>query len=330
MKKTIFFFLSEYRITCLGNLFNNAYNKFNLIPITSLDTNIEQQIYNLTLQYPERFKVIYSDNYYIETRKGQKRIFWNNELRNSPPPTQLEEMDQALWMVFNPLAGNANKLFMLYPSIASESKPLSSPSIVYIGEIKKEISTLARTVFKEHFPRIINNYLLIDELVASLKLCIDKRYEIYGELKALLRIHCINLIKNKFPNKVILIGDDWKAYHEDALPNNYDKAYKQQLYQGNICLDIGSWSGSSSLYPRSIEILESGGILIQLKQIDSKIYTTAFQKLAIANNDIELISRINRLLNWGWNRKKYYKELRINFQNSVEMQENFLESLFSN
>ena len=34
----------------------------------------------------------------------------------------------------------------------------------------------------------------------------------------------------------------------------------KKIYKGNICLDTGSIMGSLSLYPRSIQILESGEI----------------------------------------------------------------------
>ena len=40
---------------------------------------------------------------------------------------------------------------------------------------------------------------------------------------------------------------------------NLNKVNK--IYKGNLCLDTGSIMGSRSLYPRSIQILESGGLL---------------------------------------------------------------------
>ena len=46
----------------------------------------------------------------------------------------------------------------------------------------------------------------------------------------------------------------------------------QSLYNGNICLDLGSSSGSLTLYPRSIEIIESGGLIFATQTIGFKIY----------------------------------------------------------
>ena len=44
----------------------------------------------------------------------------------------------------------------------------------------------------------------------------------------------------------------------------------KKIYKGNICLDLGSMLGSISLYSRSNQIIESGGLIIQSFQNDSR------------------------------------------------------------
>ena len=53
---------------------------------------------------------------------------------------------------------------------------------------------------------------------------------------------------------------------------NFKSKKIREIYNGNICLDLGSSSGSITLYPRSIEIIENGGLLLQLKQADLNPY----------------------------------------------------------
>ena len=44
----------------------------------------------------------------------------------------------------------------------------------------------------------------------------------------------------------------------------------KSFYDGNICLDFLAKDGDQLLYPRSIEILESGGVLFQIETENSK------------------------------------------------------------
>ena len=57
---------------------------------------------------------------------------------------------------------------------------------------------------------------------------------------------------------------------------NLDKVKK--IYKGNICLDTGSIMGSLSLYPRSIQILESGGLLCKLNKMTHSKFGVIYLK----------------------------------------------------
>ena len=81
-----------------------------------------------------------------------------------------------------------------------------------------------------------------------------------------------------------------------------------EIYKGNICVDLGSIAGSLSLYPRSIDIIESGGILLQSRQSD-------FQNIwsNTKNHNNFLFTNFNELffiLNKIFRNKNLIKELR--------------------
>ena len=79
---------------------------------------------------------------------------------------------------------------------------------------------------------------------------------------------------------------------------NYDYKYLKKLYKGNICLDLGSVEGSSSFYPRSNQIIESGGLILQNKQSDfQKEWESLKNKLLfwdLRNNSIPGNSNTNK------------------------------------
>jgi len=104
------------------------------------------------------------------------------------------------------------------------------------------------------------------------------------------------------------------------LPNEYDLSKNSNLYNGNICVDLGSISGSLSLYPRSINIIESGGLLIQQEQNDTNIiWKQKYIKINFFRNYKSLFSSINFFLNNDIMFKKYLVAQKKNFNNSEEL-----------
>ena len=100
------------------------------------------------------------------------------------------------------------------------------------------------------------------------------------------------------------------------------------MYKGNICLDLGSVEGSISLYSRSNQIIESGGLIIQNIQNDSqKIWNNLHDKILFKNLS-DLISLIETLLS----NKEYcsilLKEIYENFINSNKLIEDSLDKVF--
>ena len=101
------------------------------------------------------------------------------------------------------------------------------------------------------------------------------------------------------------------------------------MYKGNIGLDLGSLAGSISLYPRSIQIIESGGLIIQSTQKDSnKVWKNLHDKI-LFNNISGLISLVEKLLN----NKQYcltlLQEISENFRHSDRSIENNLDKIIN-
>ena len=101
------------------------------------------------------------------------------------------------------------------------------------------------------------------------------------------------------------------------------------MYKGNICLDLGSIEGSISLYPRSIQIVESGGLIIQSIQSDNKKVWKNIHNKILFNNLSDLISLIEKLLD----NKNYsftlLQEISENFRHSDKFIEKSLDKTFN-
>ena len=138
----------------------------------------------------------------------------------------------------------------------------------------------------------------------------DKIHNVYIALKSLIRLYVIKEINKKFKNDLIVVGSDWTEYIKNSAASNQDINYIRDLYSGNICLDFGSRWGDNALYPRSIEIIESGGFLLQSLKPDSNKAFGHLKNFNTFNSVKDLIKKIKiykknyNLLNSNY--KKFY------------------------
>ena len=156
------------------------------------------------------------------------------------------------------------------------------------------------------------------------------------KLKLLLRYEVVKSLKNKFDNQMEIIGNDWSNYPIKSSPSpeigskeyNLKKIYN--IYKGNICLDLGSLVGSISLYHRSMQIIEAGGLIIQSNQIDSKeTWGNLYDKL-IFNNINEGILMIEKILYDDEYCSFLFNEIYNKFNKSDKLMEQSLDKVFSN
>ena len=228
---------------------------------------------------------------------------------------------------------NSNdNVFQLYPIIKKETKFIRNKKIIYISSFKLKKPEISSKHWEKHEEKIVKNLTLIDNnqfWVNSFNSVYDdhEKFVIYRDFKINLRMLIVKNIFNNFKNNFQLYGTDWKDYFKEAYANIEKKKTIQDLYSGNICLDLGSISGSLSLYPRSIEIIESGGYLLQLRQSDSKQIFGKYEDCFTFSDLNDLNKKIKTLEEDFELYKSQLKSLRKIFQNSknnIEKQLDFI------
>ena len=134
---------------------------------------------------------------------------------------------------------------------------------------------------------------------------------------------------------MIIIGNDWIDYklksktspaigsREYNLKNIYD------IYKGNICLDLGSLVGSISLYHRSLQIIEAGGLVVQSTQVNSKEIWKNLNDKIVFNNINDGILLIEKLLNNKKLSSDLYDDIYKKFHKSENLIEKSLDKIFS-
>ena len=75
------------------------------------------------------------------------------------------------------------------------------------------------------------------------------------------------------------------------------KKFFEKYYKGNLCVDFLAKDGEEALYPRSIEIIESGGILVQIKTKESKNLYEHLENEITFNNKREMVENLTNLIN---------------------------------
>ena len=246
-------------------------------------------------------------------------------------PSNFRNLNNNFVTINNPLLQN-NKTFQIYPINIRKARIQENLKIIYMSRINIETSLEENNIWKEYKKQFLEDFSLIDnkkiwEKIYPYNNKELKKFNLYKKLKLLLRFEIIKNIKTRFDKKLNLIGDDWSLFF-NSLPSNYNIKKIKKIYKGNICLDLGSMLGSNSLYSRSNQIIESGGLIIQSCQNDSqKIWGDLHDKILFKNLP-GLISLIEKLLN----NKKYcftlLHEIYENFKDSNKFIEKSLDKVF--
>ena len=184
-------------------------------------------------------------------------------------PKHLRKLNNNFTNIKNPITKNG-RIFQIYPINIIKTKTKKDIKIIFISNIKIKKNTDVNKIWNKNKNNLLKKFDLIDSVNFwnNHIYNVDEQYKffIYKQIKSLLRLEIIKLFKKKFKNKMIIIGNDWKKFHINSLKNNYHSKFAKEMYNGNICLDTGSIEGSASLYPRSIQIIETGGLILQKKK----------------------------------------------------------------
>ena len=215
-------------------------------------------------------------------------------------PSNLLNLNNNIVAIKHPLLKN-NKIFQIYPINIKKNKMNEDIKIIFMSSIKLETNEEESSFWKAHKEKILNNFAILDDkhfwqnnLPNKSLLEINRFYRI---TKTLLRFEIVTYLKKIYDKKFILIGDDWKKYSFDSLKSNYDSKKNKKIYKGNICLDTGSLEGSSSLYPRANQIIESGGLIVQNYALDASEHWKDLKQDLLFKNFDELRNIIDKLIN---------------------------------
>ena len=246
-------------------------------------------------------------------------------------PSNLTTYDNNIVTIKHTLLQNKN-IFQIYPIDLDKNKIKKNLKIVYVSSINLEFETDKKKFWEENKEKILEDFTIIDNkkfLVSKLN---DKNlYEInsyYRAIKSYLRFEIVSYLKKKLKEKFLLIGDDWKKYSFDALNSNYNIKQNKKIYKENICLDLGCIEGSSSFYSRSNQIIESGGLIIQSKQMDGIEKWGQLSKDIIFKDFNSLNFIIDKILNNNHNANKILTKIFDHFLNSHINLEKTLKKYF--
>lgn len=322
MKKYYFFFIFKYRFRRAA--FNNFLKLKKIKNYRIIDLSgpfkyflLSKILIKIVQIFPKNFDniVLVSCDGIPFIKKNAVNIWFGGTSLKIPKEFNIHKNN--LPMIRNFIIKEKN-FITLYPSNLNKIKFTKKFKIIYVGALKLKTSDTSLKIWKQHKKMILKNLTIVDDKKFWKKVKLKKNdqiHSLYLEIKNLIRFHIIKEISIKFKNHFIVVGDDWKKYIKNSTASNYDISYIREIYNGNICLDFGSRWGDNALYPRSVEIIESGGLLLQSLQPDSSMAFGNLKKFCTFKSTHDLIKKIS-----------YYQK---NFSSLVSDYEKF-SSYYSN
>ena len=247
-------------------------------------------------------------------------------------PTNLLDLDNNIVSIKHPLLKN-DKIFQIYPINIKKNKMNDDIKIIFMSSIKLETNEEESLFWKTHKEKILSNFAILDDKyfwqnnLANKNLFEINRF--YRITKSLLRFEIVTYLKKIYDKKFVLIGEDWRKYSIDSLKSNYNTKKNKKIYKGNICLDTGSLEGSSSLYPRANQIIESGGLIVQSYAFDASEHWKDLKQDLLFKNFDELRNIIDKLMNNLEFSNILLDKISKHFKNSSIFMEKTLNKYFS-
>ena len=328
MRLIFFSFKHRYRQKELNNFLNTRiYGKYFIL---NLGGPFRYFIAKL-LTFLRIGRAISCDGKPLITKKSKGINFWMRGTTLNIP-NDFKNLNNNFVTIDNPFVQN-KKIFQMYPIKIKKTQIQDDLKIIYVSRVNIETNLEEKYIWEKYKTQIIEDFSLIDNKKFFEKIFPDnnndlKKFNLYKKLKLLLRFEIIKNIKVRFDKKLNLIGDDWSSFSFNSLSSIYNIKKIKKIYKGNICLDLGSMLGNVSLYSRSNQIIESGGLIIQSFQSDSReVWGNVHDKI-LFNNLPDLISLIEKLLN----NKEYcsilLQEISKNFSDSKKFIEKSLDKIF--
>ena len=328
MRLIFFSFKHRYRQKELNNFLNTRiYGKYFILNLGGPFKNFIAKI----LLFLRIGRAISCDGRPLIADKSRGINFWMRGTSLNIP-SNLKNLNNNFVTINNSLF-REKKVFQIYPINIKKTQIQDDLKIIYVSRVSIETNLEEKNIWEKYKTQLIEDFSLIDDKKFFEKIFPDnnnelKKFNLYKKLKLLLRFEIIKNIKARFDKKLNLIGDDWSSFSFNSLPSIYNIKKIKKIYKGNICLDLGSMLGSISLYPRSNQIIESGGLIIQSFQSDSReIWGNIHDKILFKNLS-DLISLIEKLLNNKVYCSILLQEISKNFSDSKKFIEKSLDKIF--
>ena len=328
MRLIFFSFKHRYRQKELNNFLNTRiYGKYFILNLGGPFKHFIAKI----LLFLRIGKAISCDGRPLIADKSRGINFWMRGTSLNIP-SNLKNLNNNFVTINNALF-QEKKVFQIYPINIKKTQIQDDLKIIYVSRVSIETNLEEKNIWEKYKTQLMEDFSLIDNKKFFEKIFPDnnnelKKFDLYKKLKLLLRFEIIKNIKARFDKKLNLIGDDWSSFSFNSLPSIYNIKKIKKIYKGNICLDLGSMLGSISLYSRSNQIIESGGLIIQSFQSDGKeIWGNIHDKILFKNLS-DLISLIEKLLNNKVYCSILFQEISKNFSDSKKFIEKSLDKIF--
>ena len=326
MKLIYFAFKHRYRFKDLNNfLFSRVYGKYFFL---NLGGPIKHIFAKILLTMKIGIPVSLDGRPLLKDNRNGINFFIRGTNLNIPK--NFLHLKNNVVSIQHPLLKNKN-IFQIYPINIKKTKIKKNPQIIYISSINIETTPQEKKFWREFKDTILSDFTIIDNFNFWKKnfpitnnIVINK---FYRKIKLLLRFEVISYLKKKYKNRFKIVGDDWSKLSISSEPSNYNIKTNKKLYEGNICLDLGCIEGSSSLYSRSNQIIESGGLIIQATQIDYIDKWKNIGKKILFRNFHELDLIMYKVINDNDYANVLLNEIYDNFLNTKKLMENSLDKI---
>ena len=299
-KKYIFLiFRNDYRKSTIGNFGKS--NTYGNIKLVSLSGRIKS-IFGRILYFMKLGKFISVDgDPFLKNEKNSINIWFSGT--SLKVKKRFQNLKNNYVNMNNPLIEKEKKIFQILPIIPSGNQIKKNRKIIFMGKIffqPQNGDFLCQEELNDCKDILLNDFSLVDNLDFWKKFkknnCDDVKFENYRILKTYLREKVIFEINKNFKNNFLVYGQSIKDSDIKFISPIFNLDKIKKIYEGNLCIDTGSITGSLSLHPRSIQILESGGLLLQTKQFDSKnTWDNLYEKI-ISNNLEKILSDLDNFL----------------------------------
>ena len=280
MKYLIFIFKRRFRRSSLNNFI--SVKKVKDVSIINLSGPILYFIGKFLYFFLRSKKIIFisCDGYDYLYRESNSINLWMGGTTYKIPSSYKRFNNN--FVSASTLFTDETKLLTFYPTNISKSRVNNEFKFIYISENKKVENKNSLRIWEENKDKILDDLSLIHSAAFWKKFVNindETSQRFYIDIKSLLRFELVQELNIMLKKKLVLVGSNWKKYHQNALESNYSDKYAEDLYRGNICIDFGSKNSDKCIYPRSCKIIESGGLLLQSICSDSKkILNNLFDK----------------------------------------------------